>query len=291
MPFNEEKVVRPLFAKGLPMLINVCLTSIHLDLYHLNLSKTAVDVRSVAQILADWNCTLGTFLQLNGLILAFICLLVGIHVAVHGCVFKEVFTVLQLNEVSLRLILGAKDNLCDLIGITNATFARTFVSTQTYASVAAIQGLGTGLVAWQTIAWLVAEHAAALVRALPSAGLNARSAGLSARLRTVAVHAAVLTRSPTGGAITSAGLRAYVRANQETLTGVKTWGMEPALKTPATATATGVATFKLLLTRAPTFRLLCVRFVKARILLAVATLQCDGDLHIAPTEGAWFSTQ
>lgn len=120
--------------------------------------------------------------------------------------------------MSIRLILSAKENLCDLIVITDATFGWTFVSTQTYAWVATIQGLVTGLGAWRTIAWLMAELIAALVRALPSAGLNTWSTGLSTWLLTIAVDTAILTWSLTRGAITSARLPALVRANQETLT-------------------------------------------------------------------------
>lgn len=126
--------------------------------------------------------------------------------------------------------------------ITDATFAWTFVSTQTYARVAANQGVGTGFDAWRTIAWLIAKLTTALVRAPPSAGLNARSTGLSTWLHTLAVDAAILTWSPTGGAITSARLLALVRANQETLTVVKTWEMEPSLITLAAVTTTGMAT-------------------------------------------------
>lgn len=93
--------------------------------------------------------------------------------------FNDVSTVFKLNEVGLRVILIPKENICDLIMITDATFAWTFVSTQTNTRVAAIPDLGTGLGAWRTIAWLMAKLTAALVRALPSAGLNAWNAGLS----------------------------------------------------------------------------------------------------------------
>lgn len=126
--------------------------------------------------------------------------------------------------------------------IADSTFAWTFVSTQTYARVAANQRLGTRLGAWRTIAWLMAKLTAALVRALRSARLNARDTGLSAWPHTLAVDAAVLAWSRTGGAITSARLPALVRANQETLTVVKTSVMEPPLITLATVTVTGMAT-------------------------------------------------
>lgn len=127
--------------------------------------------------------------------------------------------------------------------ITDATFAWTFVPTQTYAWMATIQGLGTRLGAWQTIAWLMTKLTAALVRALPGTGLIAWNTGLSTWLHTLAVYTAILTRSLTRGAITSARLLALVGANQETLTLVKTWAMEPSLITLATGTLTGMATF------------------------------------------------
>lgn len=274
MQVMVENVVRPLTLKGFCVLFNIFLTSIDLHLYQLYLSQTAVDVRSIAQILADWSSTFGTLFQFYSHLLSFICLLVVIypHVLVHSCVFNDVSTVLQLNEVSLRLVLSAEENLCDLIMITDATFGWTFVSTQTYAWVSAIQGLGTGFSARWTIARLMAKLTAALMGTLPSAGLNARSTGLSTWLHTLAVHAAIFTWSLTGGAITSARLLALVRANQKTLTLVRTWAVEPSLITLATGTGTGMATFKLFLTRGCTCRLLRVNFVKACILLAVAAL-------------------
>lgn len=240
-----EKIFLPLILKGLPVLFNIYLISIYLQFYHLYLSQTSVDVRSVALIFADCCSTLWTFFQFYGQLLSFICLLVVIHphVYVHGCLFNDVSTVFKLNEVGLRVILIPKENLCDLIMITDATFAWTFVSTQTNTRVAAIQDLGTGLGAWRTIAWLMAKLTAALVRALPSAGLNARNAGLSTLFHTLAVDAAIFAWSLTWGTITSARLPAHVRAYQETLTLVKTCLMKLSLITFATRTATRMVTF------------------------------------------------
>lgn len=117
----------------------------------------------------------------------------------------------------------------------------------------------------------MAKLATALVRALPSAGLIARSTRLSTWLLTLAVDAEILTWSLTRGAITSARLLARVRANQKTLTPVKTWGMEPSLITLATGATTCMATFQLLSTRGLTLRLLHPCLVKASIFLDVAT--------------------
>lgn len=152
-------------------------------------------------------------------------------------------TVLQLNEASLRLIFGAKEDLSDLITITDATFAGTFVSTQAYAWVATLEDLGTGLCAWQTIAWLIAKLTAALVRAVPSTGLNARSTRLPTLIHTFAMDTAVLTRSLTGRAVFSARLTALVRTNEETLALVKTGGVEASLITSATGATTGMTAF------------------------------------------------
>lgn len=127
--------------------------------------------------------------------------------------------------------------------ITDATFAWAFVSTQTYAWVATFQELGTRFGAWWTITWLIAKLTAALVRTLPSTGLNARSTGLSTWLATLAVDAAVLTWMPTGGAIRSARLSALMRADKKALTLVRTGGMETSLVTLGTITFAGMATF------------------------------------------------
>lgn len=127
--------------------------------------------------------------------------------------------------------------------ITNATFAWTFVSTQTDTRVATFQNLDTGLGTWRTIARLMAKLTAALVRALPSAGLNTRNTGLSTWLHTLTVDAAIFAWCLTGGAIASARLLALVRANQETLTLVKTWTMESSLITLATRATAHMATF------------------------------------------------
>ena len=120
--------------------------------------------------------------------------------------------------MSLRVILSSKENLSDLIVITNATFAWTLVSTETYAWVATIQDLGTGLGAWWTITWLMAKLTASLVKALPGTRLNAWNTGLPTWPHTLTVDTTILTWSPTGGAITSARFPALVGANQETFT-------------------------------------------------------------------------
>lgn len=127
--------------------------------------------------------------------------------------------------------------------IADAAFAWTFVPTEPYAGVAAIQDLVTGLGAWWTITGFMAKLIAALVPALPGTGLLTRSTSLSTELHAFTVNAAVLTRSPTGRAITSTRLFALVSANQEALTFVKTGGVEASLITLSTATLAGMATF------------------------------------------------
>lgn len=171
--------------------------------------------------------------------------------------------------------------------IADSAFGWTLVSTQADAGVAAVQGLGTGLGARWAIARLVAKFTASLMRTLPGAGLNTWSTGLPTWPHTLTVDAAVLARSLTGGAVTSARLPALVRANQETFTLVQTWEMEASLITLSTVTAAGMATFQLMLTWALTLRLFYLCSVKAGIFLAVAAPQPQGDLHPA-LNGARF---
>lgn len=157
--------------------------------------------------------------------------------------FNDVSTVFKLNEVCLRVILSAKENLCDFIVVTDATFGWTLVSTQSDTWVVAFKDLGTGLGAWRTIAWLMAKLSATLVGALPSALLKAWNAELSTWLHTFAVDAAIFTWSLAWGAIASARLPALVRANQETLTLVRAWYMEPSLITLSTGALTSMPTY------------------------------------------------
>lgn len=130
-------------------------------------------------------------------------------------------TVLQLNKTGVWVILISKENLCDLFLITDATFARTLVSAQTNARVAASQGLVARLGTWRSIAWLRTKLAACLVRTLPRAGLDAGSTGLATWLHTLTVFAEILTWETAGGAVPRARLPALVRTYQETVTFVK----------------------------------------------------------------------
>lgn len=148
--------------------------------------------------------------------------------------FDDVATVFELNEGRLGVVLGAKENLCDVIVITDATFGWTLIATQTNTWVAAAQRLWAGLGAGRTIARLVAKLGAALMGALPSARLVARSAGLSTWQHALAVDAEVLTWLLTWRAVAVARLSARVRADQGTFTGVRTALVKPPLKTRAT---------------------------------------------------------
>lgn len=155
----------------------------------------------------------------------------------------DVATVFELNEGRLRVIFSAKENLCDFIVITDATFVWTLVSTETNTRVATGQALAAGLGAGRTIAWLVAQLRAALVGALPSARLITRNAGLSTGQHALAVEAAVLARLLAWRAVASARLSALVRADQETLTLVRTGHVKAPLITPATFALTYMPTF------------------------------------------------
>ena len=121
--------------------------------------------------------------------------------------------VLQLNEVSVRIVLRAKEYLCDLGVITDATFVWTFVSAQADAGVAAGQHFGTGLHAWWAVTWFMAKLAATLVQTLPSARLHTRGAGLAALFRALAVDADVLTWLLAGRAIPGARFLALMGTN------------------------------------------------------------------------------
>lgn len=146
----------------------------------------------------------------------------------------DVATVFELNEGRLGVILGAKENLFDFIGITDAAFGWTLISAQTNTWVAAAQRLWAGLGTGRTIARLVAELGAALVGALPSARLVARSAGLSTRQHALAVDAAVLTWLLARRAVAGARLSARVGADQGTFTAVRAALVKPPLITCAT---------------------------------------------------------
>lgn len=185
-------------------------------------------------------------------------------------------TVFQLNKASPWVIFYPGEILC----ITCWAFARTFFTTQTDARVAAIEGLWTWFVAGWTITWLMATLTASLMRALPGTGLIAWNAGLPTFFLTSAVAARVLTWSLTRGAIAIARLQRFMRADQEALALVKTCHMEASLETFSTGAATGMATLELLLTWGPAHNLLCFALVKARILLAVATLENKHDLFL-----------
>lgn len=157
--------------------------------------------------------------------------------------FDDVAAVFQLNEGHLRVIFSAKENLCDFIVITDAAFGWTPVSTETNTLVATGQALAAGLGAGRTIAWLMAQLGAALVGALPSARLIARNAGLSTGQHALAVEAAVLAWLLAWRAAGRARLIALVRADQETLTLVRTASMKAPLITPATFALTCMPTF------------------------------------------------
>lgn len=156
--------------------------------------------------------------------------------------FDDVATVFQLNEGCLRVIFSAKENLCDFIVIADTAFGWTAVSTETNTQVATGQALAAGLGAGRTIAWLMAQLGAALVGALPSARLITRSAGLSTGQHALAVEAAVLAWLSAWRAVASARLNALVRADQETLTVVRTGHMEAPLITLATFALTCMPT-------------------------------------------------
>lgn len=156
--------------------------------------------------------------------------------------FDDVATVFQLNEGRLRVIFSAKENLCDFNVIADTTFGWTAVSTETNTRVATGQALAAGLGAGRTIAWLMAQLGAALVGALPSARLITRSAGLSTGQHALAVDAAVLAWLSAWRAVASARLNALVRADQETLTVVRTGHMEAPLITLATIALTCMPT-------------------------------------------------
>lgn len=155
----------------------------------------------------------------------------------------EVAAVFELDEARLGVLLGAKENLCDLIVVADTTFGGTLVSTQADARVATGQLFAAGLGAGRTIAWLMAKLGAALVGALPSARLITRSTGLSTWQRAFAVEAAVLTLLLAWRAVASARLSALVRADQETITLVRTAYMKLPLITLATGAFTCVPTF------------------------------------------------
>lgn len=155
----------------------------------------------------------------------------------------DVAAVFELDEGRLRLLLGAKENLCDFIVVADAAFGWTPVSAQTNARVAAGKLLAAGLGAGRTITWLMAKLGAALMGALPSARLITGCAGLAAPQHAFAVCAAVLTWLLAWRAVAIARLPALVRADQETVTLVRTAHMKPTLVTPATCALTCMPTF------------------------------------------------
>lgn len=162
----------------------------------------------------------------------------------------DVAAVFELNEGRLRVIFIAKENLCDFNAITDATFGGTWVSTEANTLVATGQPLAAGPGAGRTIAWLMAQLGAALVRALPSARLMTWNAGLSTGQHALAVDAAVLASLLAWRAAAIARLIALVRADQETLTLVR--HMKTPLITHATFAWTFMPAFQLLLARAVT---------------------------------------
>lgn len=157
--------------------------------------------------------------------------------------FDDVATVFQLNEGRLRVIFSAKENLCDFIVITDTTFGWTPVSTETNTQVATGQALAAGLGAGRTITWLMAQLGAALVGTLPSARLITRNAGLSTGQHALAVEAAVLAWLLARRAVAGARFTALVRADQETLTLVRTGHMKAPLITLATIALTWMPAF------------------------------------------------
>lgn len=157
--------------------------------------------------------------------------------------FKDVATVFQLNEGCLGVVFSAKENLCDFIVITVATFGWTLVPTETNTRVATGQALAAGLGAGRTVTRLMAQLGAALVGAVPSARLITRNTGLSTGQHALAVDAAVLTWPLAWRAVASARLSALVGADQKPLTAVRTGHMKAPLKTPATCALTCMPTF------------------------------------------------
>jgi len=124
-----------------------------------------------------------------------------------------VTAVLQLNEVSVGIVLRAKEYLCNLRVIADATFVWTFVSTQADAGVAAGPHFGTGLHAWRAVTRLMAKLTATLVQTLRSARLHTRGAGLTAHIHALAVDADVLARLLAGRAIPGARFLALMGTN------------------------------------------------------------------------------
>ena len=161
------------------------------------------------------------------------------HVQVNGSRFNDVSAVFQLNVQSGRGgVLSAKD-----ICIADATSFWTFLSTDTYAGMATVKDLVTGLETRWSIAWLMAPLTAPLVRALPSTGLDARCTRLATFLLTLAVDAAVFTIPATGRAVAKARLPARVGADQKTLAPVRTDAVVASLVATVAGTFASVIAF------------------------------------------------
>ncbi len=122
--------------------------------------------------------------------------------------------IFKLNETSIRVIFIAKEDLCDLILMANATLFGTRVSTQSYAAVSAGQGVVTGNRTRWTVAWFVTQLVTAVVRALPFAGFLARSARLTTSLHADAVDATVLAANRTWWTISYTRLLTLMRTHK-----------------------------------------------------------------------------
>lgn len=96
-------------------------------------------------------------------------------------------------DFSVRLKLNVIDDRVLLIPTFVATKLTTVFTTDTWAAMAALEGLGTALVAWKSFAGRCAWHGACtLVLAVPDTGLDAWSAWLTAFTSTRRVRTADL---------------------------------------------------------------------------------------------------
>lgn len=164
--------------------------------------------------------------------------------------------------------------------MTDSTLVRALFSTQSNARVSTGQGLVTWLITRGTVTGLMAELAAGLVLTLPCTGLHTGTTGLATKPEALTVNTAILTFTSTWKA-GRAGSLAFVRADEKTLTFMGTVAVVPTRVTKATLTTTHMTTFQYLFTGGPTWWLFVLCFVKAKIRLAVATLQLKLNLYFA----------
>lgn len=117
-------------AKDFLLLLDHIWGTIDLLLDHLNGCQAAVDVSAIPKVSTDGSATPWTILESDHPLIQFsVLVFVKIHILIHSCTLEQVLAIFKLNETSIRVVFIAKEDLCDLILMANATLIGTRVST------------------------------------------------------------------------------------------------------------------------------------------------------------------